>query len=492
MRGSVGRRSVEADAGDLREALPEALHQGVAALVQRARTRARSRARRVGPSASEARNSTAAAAPTIPSWFCVPVSSRSGTVSGRGTELGHVERPGAGRACRTARRRAARRTCTPSRRGSRSPSPGRRPGGAGRSGRHRRRPGRRRRGPARAALGDVVDRPQGVGRRPDRQQPGPRADLPLAGRPSRVARSRGASARSRTVTPRSRSSARQGSTLAWWSSSVTTISSPGPQRRAQRPGQVEGQRRHVGPEGDLVGRGVEEVGEGLPGVGDGVVGLLAGREGPVGVGVVVEEVVGHRLDHLAGHLRPAGAVEVGDRVAAVRRRPGPGNGCGCRLSTRACWCLVRCRRGSSPRSVPPSSRRGRWRCPRVHVPARGCPVITETDARWRRREGHRSVLPIRRLKMAAGYDSEFAITISRVSPPASPAGLRAQPSPQDIEDVPRLLLGQFAPLRDRVPLLQAAPATRRRGVLGDEDRVVPHRRLLAVVGRVTRGRAASR
>ena len=36
-----------------------------------------------------------------------------------------------------------------------------------------------------------------------------------------------------------------------------------PERPAQGAGQVEGERRHVGAEGDLVRRGVEEVGEGL-------------------------------------------------------------------------------------------------------------------------------------------------------------------------------------------------------------------------------------
>ena len=40
-----------------------------------------------GP-ASEARKSTAAAAPTMPSWFCVPVSSRSGACDGAGASFG--------------------------------------------------------------------------------------------------------------------------------------------------------------------------------------------------------------------------------------------------------------------------------------------------------------------------------------------------------------------------------------------------------------------
>ena len=52
----------------------------------------RSRSRRVAPSPSDARNSTAAAAPTIPSWFCVPVSRRSGARVGGGPQLRRVER----------------------------------------------------------------------------------------------------------------------------------------------------------------------------------------------------------------------------------------------------------------------------------------------------------------------------------------------------------------------------------------------------------------
>src|SRR4026207_368651 len=36
-----------------------------------------------------------------------------------------------------------------------------------------------------------------------------------------------------------------------------------------------------------------------------------------GVGVVVVEVVGHRLDHIPGHLSPSRAIEVGDRLMAL-------------------------------------------------------------------------------------------------------------------------------------------------------------------------------
>ena len=89
----------------------------LALAVQRARTRApgaRDAARRRASPPNDARKSTAAAAPTIPSWFCVPVSSRSGAVSGAGASLGTSSASRAARRARRARRRAGRRTCTPS------------------------------------------------------------------------------------------------------------------------------------------------------------------------------------------------------------------------------------------------------------------------------------------------------------------------------------------------------------------------------------------
>ena len=64
------------------------------------------------------------------------------------------------------------------------------------------------------------------------------------------------------------------------------------------------------------------------------VGLRAGRIGPVRVGVVVQQVVRHRLGDALRHLRAAGPVEVGHRV---RRLPGaraPGTGRGCTSSVR--------------------------------------------------------------------------------------------------------------------------------------------------------------
>jgi len=56
-----------------------------------------------------------------------------------------------------------------------------------------------------------------------------------------------------------------------------------------------------------------------------------------------------------------------------------------------------------------------------------------------------------------------------------------KPATEDREDV-RLLIGcQWTPLGYPMPFLQAAPAAGCGPVLSDEDRVVPHRCLLAVI-----------
>ena len=85
----------------------------------------------------------------------------------------------------------------------------------------------------------------------------------------------------------------------------------------QGPRQMERQRGHVGAKGDLVGRGIEKVGQGLPRRQNRRVRLLAGRESPVSVGIVVNEVIGHRLDHDPRNLGPARPVEVGDTMAMM-------------------------------------------------------------------------------------------------------------------------------------------------------------------------------
>ena len=54
----------------------------------------------------------------------------------------------------------------------------------------------------------------------------------------------------------------------------------------------------------------------------------------------------------------------------------------------------------------------------------------------------------------------------------------------DCDNIINLLVRQRFTRRDVVPFRKAFAAAGTGGVLGDEDRVVPHRRLFAVVGRV--------
>ena len=86
---------------------------------------------------------------------------------------------------------------------------------------------------------------------------------------------------------------------------------------AQGPGQVEGQGRHVGPEGHLVGVGIEEVRQARAGRRDDGVRLHAGRVGPVGVRVVMREVVRHGVDDPLRHLGASRPVEVRHRLAGM-------------------------------------------------------------------------------------------------------------------------------------------------------------------------------
>ena len=92
---------------------------------------------------------------------------------------------------------------------------------------------------------------------------------------------------------------------------------PLPPFAPERTAEVEGERGHVGAEHDLFGRAPDPVGERATRLENGVVGFLAGRERPVRVGIVIQEVVGHRLRHLARDLRAAGTVEIGDREPVV-------------------------------------------------------------------------------------------------------------------------------------------------------------------------------
>jgi len=80
---------------------------------------------------------------------------------------------------------------------------------------------------------------------------------------------------------------------------------------------MERQGGHVRTKRNLIRTSVEEVGSARPGRGNELIGFLTGGVVPVGVGIVVEEVLGHGGCHVVRNLGAAGAIEVGDRMSAV-------------------------------------------------------------------------------------------------------------------------------------------------------------------------------
>ena len=86
--------------------------------------------------------------------------------------------------------------------------------------------------------------------------------------------------------------------------------------------EMEGDGRHVVAERHVGGRRVEEVGKGGAGVVKQRVGLGARGIGPVGVGVVMQQVVGHGVGDLLRHLGAPGAVEIGDVVLPLASEEG--------------------------------------------------------------------------------------------------------------------------------------------------------------------------
>src|SRR4051812_46062069 len=92
---------------------------------------------------------------------------------------------------------------------------------------------------------------------------------------------------------------------------------PGTPTSPESPGKMKGQRRHVRTERDLARRGAEEIGQSGAGSGNELVGLFAGRIGPMGVGVVMVEILHHGLHDRPRDLSPSGAVEVGDGITAM-------------------------------------------------------------------------------------------------------------------------------------------------------------------------------
>ena len=87
--------------------------------------------------------------------------------------------------------------------------------------------------------------------------------------------------------------------------------------RAESAREVEGERRHVVAEGDLAWSRVEEIRGRVARALEHRVRLLARGIGPRGVRVVLEEIHGHGVRDLAGNLRAARSVEVGDVLAVV-------------------------------------------------------------------------------------------------------------------------------------------------------------------------------
>ena len=95
---------------------------------------------------------------------------------------------------------------------------------------------------------------------------------------------------------------------------LVTLGKPATQAACQ----MERQRRHVLPEHDLVRRRIEKIRERLPRLFDQPIRLVARRVAPVRVGVVVEEVIVHRLHHGSRHLRSTGTVEIRYGMPIVR------------------------------------------------------------------------------------------------------------------------------------------------------------------------------
>ncbi len=88
-------------------------------------------------------------------------------------------------------------------------------------------------------------------------------------------------------------------------------------------GNMEGEGRHVRAERDVVRRSVEKVGEYLSRLPEHCIGFDAGGIGPVRVGVMPQQVIGHRLRHRPRYLRAARPIEVRHRrtvVFALERR----------------------------------------------------------------------------------------------------------------------------------------------------------------------------
>ena len=106
----------------------------------------------------------------------------------------------------------------------------------------------------------------------------------------------------------------------------------GPVGTSQCPREMKGERGHVRAKRDFVRRGVQKIGQRRSCPEDNGVSLDAGGKRPVSIGVVVEQIVAHRIHDRGWNLGAAGSVEVGDRFLAVeaaqsgKMSPDGGNG----------------------------------------------------------------------------------------------------------------------------------------------------------------------
>ena len=88
------------------------------------------------------------------------------------------------------------------------------------------------------------------------------------------------------------------------------------------PGELVGEGGHVGAEDDLVRGGTQEVRHGLTGLVPDSVRLSAGGEGPMGVGIPVEEVIRHGDGYGVRDLGSTGAIEEGGGVTTMKSPEG--------------------------------------------------------------------------------------------------------------------------------------------------------------------------
>jgi hypothetical protein len=84
----------------------------------------------------------------------------------------------------------------------------------------------------------------------------------------------------------------------------------GSEATPQGPRHVEGERRHVRTEHDLVRRATHEIGDRRPAFLQDLVQLARGRVRPVRVGVVAQHLLGDRPGYALGHLGTPRSIEV--------------------------------------------------------------------------------------------------------------------------------------------------------------------------------------